>query len=87
MINPWFSYIIEVIMGLAIIMGFYRLLKGPTASDRTAALDALTNITAALIAFFALISGRFIYMDITLVYAILSFLGVIAIARYIEGGI
>ena len=34
----------------------------------------------------ALVGGRSIYLDVALVYALLSFLGVIVAARYLEGG-
>ncbi len=85
--NIYFFYLIISILSLAIALGTYRLLKGPTASDRAVALDALTNITTALLILIALLSSRFIYLDVALVYAILAFIGVVAIARYLEGGL
>lgn len=85
--NIYFLYLILSILFLSIVLGAYRLLKGPTASDRAVALDALTNITTAMLVLIALLSSRFIYLDVALVYAILAFIGVIAIARYLEGGI
>ena len=85
--NSYFMYLILSILAASIALGTYRLLKGPTASDRAVALDALTNITTALLVLIALISSRFIYLDVALVYAILAFVGVIAIARYLEGGL
>jgi len=86
-LNIYFLYLILSILFLSIVLGAYRLLKGPTASDRAVALDALTNITTAMLVLIALLSSRFIYLDVALVYAILAFIGVIAIARYLEGGI
>jgi len=86
-LNPYFLYTILAILSAAISLGTYRLLKGPTASDRAVALDALTNITTALLVLIAFLSARFIYLDVALVYAILAFVGVIAIARYLEGGL
>jgi len=82
-----FMYIIMGILIISIFLGTYRLLMGPSASDRAVALDALTNITTALLVLVAYISERFIYLDVALVYAILAFVGVIAIARYLEGGL
>jgi len=64
-----------------------RFVLGPSAADRTVALDALTIIGISLVAFIALDSGRVIYLDIAMVYAILSFVGVLAVARYLEGGL
>ncbi|KAA0004234.1 MAG: cation:proton antiporter [Thermoplasmata archaeon] len=85
--NIYFFYIIISILGLSIMLGLYRLIRGPTAPDRAVALDALTNITTALLVLIAVLSARFIYLDVALVYAILAFIGVVAIARYLEGGL
>ena len=85
--NLYFLYVVLSILFASIILGAYRLLKGPTASDRAVALDALTNITTAILVLIAMLSARFIYLDVALVYAILAFIGVIAIARYLEGGL
>ena len=64
-----------------------RFVLGPSAADRTVALDALTIIGISLIAFIALSGGRVIYLDVAMVYGILSFVGVLAVARYLEGGL
>jgi multicomponent Na+:H+ antiporter subunit F len=46
----------------------------------------LTVVTISLIALYAHISGRFVYLDVALVYGLLSFLAVLAIARFLEKG-
>ncbi len=74
-------------LAVATFLALYRLIKGPSAADRMVALDAITNATAGVLLIIAIVSGRFIYLDVTLVYAILSFVGVIVIARYLEGGL
>ena len=51
------------------------------------AFDSLTIISITGILLVALAEGRGIYLDIALIYALLSFLGVIVIARYLEGGL
>ncbi|MGE0053422.1 MAG: monovalent cation/H+ antiporter complex subunit F [Hyphomicrobium sp.] len=47
----------------------------------------LTVISISLIAIYAHVADRFIYLDVALVYGVLSFLGVLAIARYLERGL
>ena len=81
----------EILLNLSIILillsigiGIIRLVKGDTVLDRVIALDLLTLISMALIVIIAHISNRFIYIDVALVYGLLSFLGVLAVARYIE---
>ncbi|PKN77628.1 MAG: cation:proton antiporter [Candidatus Cloacimonetes bacterium HGW-Cloacimonetes-1] len=72
---------------LALAIAFVRFLMGPSSVDRVLALDTMTICSIALIIFIAMYAGRIIYIDVALVYALLSFLGVIAVARYLEGGL
>ena len=72
---------------LALIISFFRLIKGPQLADRVVALDAMTIITLSGIAYLTHFLGRIIYLDVALVYGLLSFLGVVAAARYIERGL
>ena len=76
-----------IIIMIAIGLGIFRLVKGPTVVDRVIALDLLTLIAIALIVLIALITSRFIYVDVALVYGLLSFLSVLAVARYLEKGL
>jgi multicomponent Na+:H+ antiporter subunit F len=47
----------------------------------------MTISSLAIIAGIAYFSGRVIYLDIAMVYGILSFLGVLVVARYLEKGL
>lgn len=76
---------IVAVLGLA--LASLRFAKGPGAIDRIVALDAMTIIATSLIVAFALFSGRRIYVDVGLVYGLVSFAGVVALARYLEGGL
>jgi multicomponent Na+:H+ antiporter subunit F len=76
-----------VLMGLAFVLSFWRFFIGPSAPDRVVAFDVLTIISVTGIILVTLIEGRQIYLDVALVYALLSFLGVIAVARYLERGL
>lgn len=69
---------------LGMFLSFLRLLLGPTLGDRAVALDGMTIISLSGIALFAYFFQRVIYLDVALVYGILSFLAVIALARYLE---
>lgn len=72
---------------LGLIITAIRFVKGPTAGDRTVALDTLTTISVAGLVLLAYVFERFIYVDVALVYAVLGFIGVIVIARYLEGAL
>ena len=75
-----------VLIFLGILLGVLRLILGRTVVDRVAAVDMLTVVSISLIALYAHVAGRFIYLDVALVYGVLSFLAVLAIARYLEQG-
>jgi multicomponent Na+:H+ antiporter subunit F len=72
---------------LGILFAIIRLVIGPSGADRVAAIDLISIITISLIALYAHLSGRFIYLDVALIYGLLSFLAVLAIARYLERGL
>jgi multicomponent Na+:H+ antiporter subunit F len=76
-----------VFAGAGLVLATWRLLKGPDAPNRAVALDVLTLITMPLMVAVAATSGRTIYLDVALVYAVLAFLGVVALARYYDRGI
>jgi len=75
-----------IVAGVALLLSLWRFAAGPRATDRVAAFDVSTIVSITGIVLAALVTGREIYLDIALVYALLSFLGVIAAARYLEGG-
>jgi multicomponent Na+:H+ antiporter subunit F len=79
-------YMAAVIVGLAFMLALYRFLKGPSVADRVVAFDVLTIVATSAIVLVAYVEGRGIYLDVALVYALLSFLGVIVVARYVERG-
>lgn len=79
--------IAAIIAILSIVIAFIRLIKGPTVADRVVALDTMTLISISLIVYLASMLNRVIYVDVGIVYALISFLGVIAVARYLEKGL
>jgi len=76
---------IFIIISAAIFLAVIRMLKGPTAADRIVALDTITTIISSLLVILALFLKNNIYLDISFVFAALSFTGVVVIARYLEG--
>jgi multicomponent Na+:H+ antiporter subunit F len=76
-----------VLIFFAILFAVIRLVLGKTLVDRVVAIDMLTVISISLIALYAQVSGRFVYIDVALVYGLLSFLAVLAIARFLERGL
>ena len=75
------------IIGAAILLCLLRMLGGPTTADRAVAVDTTATVTTALLVLLAFAFERYVYLDVALVYAVLTFIGSVAIARYLEGGI
>lgn len=80
-------YVFLGFVGTGIILCLLRMLKGPTAPDRAVALDTALTVTTATLVLFGFIFGRYILLDISLVYAVLAFIGSVLIARFLERGI
>ena len=75
------------LMAAGIALTFTRAGLGPTTSDRVVGVDGSVTITIALMVFLAAVFDRQIYLDVALVYAVLGFIGVLAVARYMERGL
>ena len=76
-----------LIIILAVFIAVFRFIKGPSTADRLVSFDVMTVSSLALIALIAFFSNRIIYIDVALVYGLLSFLGVIIVAKYLEKGL
>jgi len=85
MIDLWF--LSAFILMLWIFLSILRLILGPTAPDRVVALDTINTLIVALMIILAVAYNQIIYVDIAIVYALLSFVTTLYIAKYLEGGI
>jgi multicomponent Na+:H+ antiporter subunit F len=73
------------LMGAALVLGLVRFGLGPQTADRLVASDTLSVITTAGLAGVAVLLESPLYLDVALIYGVLSFVGVVALARAIEG--
>jgi multicomponent Na+:H+ antiporter subunit F len=64
-----------------------RLAIGPTAADRAVALDTVNTLVVTTMVLLGVAFGQVVYVDVAIVYALLSFVGTLYIARYLEGGL
>ena len=63
----------------------YRIGRGPSAPDRTVAIDILGTVMVGFCAIFSLVTGKDFYLNIALAWALLSFIGTLALAKFLEG--
>jgi multicomponent Na+:H+ antiporter subunit F len=66
------------------ILAFVRLRKGPHLADRVLALDLMTTIVMSLFGVFAVYSRQVVFVDVTLVLALVSFVSVVIYAKLVE---
>lgn len=73
------------VLFLCCFMCLYRIGRGPTAPDRTVAIDILGIVVVGFCALMAVVTGKDFYMNIAITWALLSFIGTIALSKYLEG--
>jgi multicomponent Na+:H+ antiporter subunit F len=66
-------------------MCLYRIGRGPTAPDRAMAIDILGIVVVCFTSLLALQTGKSYYINVGIAWAILSFIGAIALAKHLEG--
>jgi multicomponent Na+:H+ antiporter subunit F len=71
---------------VTIALALARALAGPTLYDRILAVNMVGTKTVLLIAVFAVLSGRTHMIDIALMYALINFIGVVAVLKLVEQG-
>lgn len=71
---------------LALLANLYRLVKGPSSADRVQSLDSIGINLISSIAVFSVLLHTHAFFDLILLIGILSFIGTIAFARFIERG-
>jgi len=79
-------YIFLAFLLLAVLMAIIRVIKGPTAPDRIVGLDTINTIVIVSMVLFGAAVNEVIYIDVAIVYALLSFISTLFIAKYLEGG-
>jgi len=78
------GHITLVLLTLAILIAFVRLAIGPDQADRIVALDLISVLIVAYLAVLSIHTGQRAYLDVAIAYALIAFLGTVALARFRE---
>jgi multicomponent Na+:H+ antiporter subunit F len=62
-----------------------RLVLGPTNPDRVVAVDTINTLTVAVMILLGVVYQQYIFIDVAIVYALLSFVSTLYIAKHIGG--
>ena len=74
-----------LLLAVAALISAVRLLLGPTFSDRVISIDAISSIVVAVIVLLSIGYSSQMLIDIAIVYAMISFVGTLAISKYLMG--
>ena len=72
-----------VVLLVSIFMALLRLIWGPAAADRIVALDLVSVLIVAFLAAYSIFSGERSFLDVAIGYALVAFLGTVALARFL----
>jgi multicomponent Na+:H+ antiporter subunit F len=72
------------VLAIAAVLTFFRLLIGPTVPDRVIAIDLIGVLIVCALVVSAGAKADQAYLDVAIVLALISFVGTIAYARYVE---
>ncbi len=72
-----------ILLLFSAMLTLIRLLLGPTIPDRAVALDSMTTTTAGAMVLYGVVTKQAIFIDVALVYAVLSYIATLYIARYL----
>jgi multicomponent Na+:H+ antiporter subunit F len=77
---------VVIALSLCVILALIRVMLGPTAPDRVVGVDTINTIVIVGMVAFGVAYQEVIYIDVAIVYALLSFISTLFIAKYLEGG-
>jgi len=69
---------------VSMYMALIRAIRGPTVFDRILAINAFGTLTVILIAVHGFLAGRPEFLDLSLVYALINFIGTIAVTKFVK---
>jgi len=75
-----------VLISLALIFSFYRLIKGPSQPDRILALDTLYINSIAILVLTGIYLESSVYFEAALLIAVMGFVGTVALSKYLLRG-
>lgn len=85
-ILSWSLLIAQILLGIAMAIAAFRMVRGPRAQDRIVALDALYVNAMLLLLVFGIRTQSTLYFEAALVISLLGFIATLALAKFIMRG-
>ena len=75
---------VSIVILIAIAVGLVRAFRGPTLYDRVLAANMIGTLTVLMVAILGFMTGRPEFLDIAMVYVLISFVSTIAVLRVVS---
>ncbi|MFK3939585.1 Na(+)/H(+) antiporter subunit F1 [Alkalihalobacillus sp. NPDC078783] len=81
------GYIALIFLSISILIGLYRVIKGPSMPDRVIALDTIGINLISAIAVISITLQTRAFLEVILLLGILSFITTVAFSKFLERGV
>ena len=80
-----YFFFAALILAVLVLVSMIRLFLGPSITDRVVAVDAINTMTVAIMILLGVYYKQIIFIDVALIYALISFVSTLYIAKYLGG--
>lgn len=75
-----------IFLAMLAFVCLYRAYSGPTEADRVITINVMTTKITVLIAYIAILTDQYAFIDVAFIYAMMGFIATISVSKYIEKG-
>jgi len=86
-VSPLVFFAAACALLLLMVLSVVRIGLGPTVADRVVGLDTINTMIVTAMVVLGAAYDQVVFVDVAIIYALLSFVGTLYIARYLEGGL
>jgi multicomponent Na+:H+ antiporter subunit F len=76
--------LVHAMLGVGLFLALIRLVRGPSLPDRVVSLDLMSANVVGIICTYAIGTNQQVFLDVAIVLALITFLGTVAFALYVE---
>lgn len=83
----WLLLLAMFLLSISLVVSIYRLIRGPSMSDRVLSLDAISYQIIGIITVLTIMMDTQVFLEVVLLIGIIAFLGTIALSKFIDRGV
>ncbi len=86
-VEPIVFLVVAMCFAFFTLFSLVRIGLGPTVADRVVGLDTLNTMVVGTMIVLGAAFDQVVFVDVAIIYALLSFIGTLYVARYLERGL